>query len=121
AVHTQILLPRKGGGRVPAAELLMAAYGARHHIRRNALQHLHQEIALTKKKGSFTLEDSLVQLIHSGQIEREEALHCSIHPAVPAILLKSAAGSDPAGGVLARHEARDLSWTFMETTRPSAF
>ena len=93
AVHTQILLPRKGGGRVPAAELLMAAYGARHHIRRNALQHLHQEIALTKKKGSFTLEDSLVQLIHSGQIEREEALHCSIHPDDLDILLKSAAGS----------------------------
>src|SRR5262249_22856217 len=80
AVHTQILLPRKGGGRVPAAELLMAAYGARHHIRRNALQHLHQEIALTKKKGSFTLEDSLVQLIHSGQIERGEAQSRAIHP-----------------------------------------
>jgi twitching motility protein PilT len=91
AVHTQMLLPRKGGGRVPAAELLMAAYGARHHIRRNALQHLHQEIALTKKKGSFTLEDSLVQLIHAGQIEREEALHCSIHPDDLDILLKSAA------------------------------
>jgi twitching motility protein PilT len=91
AVHTQMLLPRKGGGRVPAAELLMVAYGARHHIRRNALQHLHQEIALTKKKGSFTLEDSLVQLIHSGQIEREEALHCSIHPDDLDILLKSAA------------------------------
>src|SRR5215469_5693506 len=91
AVHTQLLLPKKGGGRVPAAELLMVAYGARHHIRRNALQHLHQEIALTKKKGSFTLEDSLVQLIHSGQIEREEALHCSIHPDDLDILLKSAA------------------------------
>ena len=91
AVHTQILLPKKGGGRVPAAELLMVAYGARHHIRRNALQHLHQEIALTKKKGSFTLEDSLVQLIHSGQIDREEALHCSIHPDDLDILLKSSA------------------------------
>ena len=93
AVHTQVLLPRKGGGQVPAAELLMIAYGARHHIRRNALQHLHQEIALTKKKGSFTLEDSLVQLVYSGQIEREEALHCSIHPDDLDILLKSAASA----------------------------
>jgi twitching motility protein PilT len=93
AVHTQILLPRRGGGRVPAAELLMVAYGARHHIRRNALQHLHQEIALTKKKGSFTFEDSLVQLIHSGQIEREEALHCSIHPDDLDILLKASAAA----------------------------
>jgi len=93
AVHTQILLPKKGGGRVPAAELLMLGYGARHHVRRNALQHLHQEIALTKKKGSFTLEESLVNLIQSGQIERDEALLCSIHPDDLDILMKSSAAS----------------------------
>jgi len=93
AVHTQLLLPKKGGGRIPAAELLMVAYGSRHHIRRNALQHLHQEIALTKKRGSFTLEDCLVQLIHSGQIDREEALLCSLHPDDLDILLKSAASA----------------------------
>lgn len=91
AVHTQLLLPKKGGGRIPAAELLMVAYGARHHIRRNALQHLHQEIALTKKKGSFTLEECLAQLIHAGQIDREEALLCSIHPDDLDIILKSTA------------------------------
>ena len=39
AVMTQTMLPRVGGGRVPAAELLMVGYGARQHIRRNALQH----------------------------------------------------------------------------------
>jgi twitching motility protein PilT len=89
AVHTQILLPKKGGGRVPAAELLLVGYGARHHIRRNALQHLHQEIALTKKKGSFSLEDSLVNLVRQGHIEREDALLCAIHPDDLDILLKS--------------------------------
>jgi len=89
AVHTQILLPKKGGGRIPAAELLMVGYGARHHVRKNALQHLHQEIPLTKKKGSFTLEESLVNLIHSNQIDREDAQLCSIHPDDLDILLKS--------------------------------
>jgi len=93
AVHTQILLPKKGGGRVPAAELLIIGYGARHHVRRNALQHLHQEIPLTKKKGSFTLEESLVQLVRSGQIDREDALLCSIHPDDLDILLKSRSAS----------------------------
>jgi twitching motility protein PilT len=93
AVHTQILLPRKGGGRIPAAELLMVGYGARHHVRKNALQHLHQEIPLTKKKGSFTLEESLVNLIHSNQIDREDAQLCSIHPDDLDILLKSASAS----------------------------
>ena len=93
AVHTQILLPKKGGGRIPAAELLLVGYGARHHIRRNALQHLHQEIALTKKKGSFSLEESLVNLVRQGHIEREDALLCAIHPDDLDILLKSPSSS----------------------------
>jgi twitching motility protein PilT len=91
AVLTQILLASKNGGRLPAAELLMVAYGARHHIRRNQLQHLHQEIPLTKKKGSFTLEDSLVTMIRNGDIEKEDALLCAIHPDDLEILLKNEA------------------------------
>jgi len=91
AVLTQILLPTKTGRRMPAAELLMVGYGARHHIRRNNLQYLHQEIPLTKKRGSFTLEESLVTLIRSGEIEREDAQLCAIHPDDLNILLKSSA------------------------------
>jgi twitching motility protein PilT len=97
AVHTQILLPKKGGGRIPAAELLLVGYGARHHIRRNALQHLHQEIALTKRKGSFSLEESLVNLVRQGHIEREDALLCAIHPDDLDILLKSPASTTAHG------------------------
>jgi twitching motility protein PilT len=91
AVLTQILLPTKNRGRMPAAELLMVGYGARHHIRRNNLQYLHQEIPLTKKKGSFTLEESLVTLIRNGDIEKEDAQLCAIHPDDLNILLKSSA------------------------------
>lgn len=91
AVLTQMLLPSKNGGRLPAAELLMVGYGARHHIRRNNLQHLHQEIPLTKKKGSFTLEESLVTLLRNGDIEREEAQVCAIHPDDLEVLLKGTA------------------------------
>ncbi|MBV8049764.1 MAG: PilT/PilU family type 4a pilus ATPase [Acidobacteriaceae bacterium] len=80
AVLVQTLLPSKNGGRVPAAELLMIGYGARQHIRRNALQHLHQEITMTKNKGSFTLEESLVQLVNRGFVEREDAQIHAIHP-----------------------------------------
>jgi twitching motility protein PilT len=89
AVLTQILLPSKSGERFPAAELLMIGYGARQHIRRNALQHLHQEITMTKKKGSFALEESLVQLISKGHIDRDDALLCAIHPDDLDILLKT--------------------------------
>ena len=80
AVFTQILLPSKSGGRVPAAELLMVGYGAKSHIRRNALQHLHQEITITKKNGSFSLEESLVDLVAQGHIDREDALLHALHP-----------------------------------------
>jgi twitching motility protein PilT len=73
AVLTQTLLPRGGGGRVPAVELLMIGYGARQHIRKNALQHLHQEITMTKRSGSVTLEESLAQLVHKGMISADDA------------------------------------------------
>jgi twitching motility protein PilT len=79
-VLTQTLLPRKGGGRVAAAELLFVGYGARQHIRKNALQHLHQEIAITKKLGSVTLEESLARLAREGAVEVEEARARAAHP-----------------------------------------
>jgi twitching motility protein PilT len=73
AVYVQMLLPRVGGGRIPAAELLMVQYGARQHIRRNTLHHLHQEITITRKLGSFTLEEGLARQVKAGLIERSEA------------------------------------------------
>ena len=73
AVMTQTLLPRVGGGLVPAAELLMVGYGARQHIRRNALQHLNQEITITRRAGSFTLEESLAHLVKDGLVDWRDA------------------------------------------------
>ena len=79
AVMTQTLLPKVGGGLVPAAELLMVSYGARQHIRKNALQHMHQEMTITRKLGSFTLEESLAQLVKHGLIDRPTALARAAH------------------------------------------
>ena len=80
AMMTQQLLPRTGGGRVPAAELLMVGYGARQHIRKNALQHLHQEITITRKHGSITLEESLAGLVRAGLVDYREAQPRAGHP-----------------------------------------
>ncbi|MCC7184684.1 MAG: PilT/PilU family type 4a pilus ATPase [Acidobacteria bacterium] len=74
AVYVQTLLPRVGGGRVPAAQLLLVGYGARQHIRKNTLQHLHQEITISRKHGSFTLEECLARLVKTGLVERSDAL-----------------------------------------------
>ena len=81
AVFVQTLLPRPAGGRVPAGELLMVSYGARQHIRRNALQHLHQEITITRRLGSFSLEDCLARMVKAGQVSRDEAAVRALHPA----------------------------------------
>lgn len=79
AVLIQTLIPRAGGGRVPAVELLMVSYGARQHIRKDTLQHLHQEITMTRKAGSITREESLARLVKSGAITRAEAMARSGH------------------------------------------
>jgi twitching motility protein PilT len=80
AILVQTLMPKIGGGRVPAAELLMVGYGARQHIRKNAVHHLHQEITITRKHGSFTLEESLADLVRQGLVDRKDASTRAAHP-----------------------------------------
>ena len=80
AVLTQTLIRTLTGALVPAAELLMVSYGARQHIRKNALQHLHQEITITRKAGSFSFEESLARLVELGTIDRHEARLRAPHP-----------------------------------------
>jgi twitching motility protein PilT len=89
AILTQTLIPRRNGGRVPAAELLIVGYGARQHIRKNALQHLQQEITITHKQGSFTLEESLAQLVFQNDLAREDAMVRALHPQDLDVLLKA--------------------------------
>jgi twitching motility protein PilT len=80
AVLIQTLMPKTGGGRVPAAELLILGYGARQHVRKNALHHLHQEITISRKHGSFTLEEALTSLVRQGLVDRRDALTRAVHP-----------------------------------------
>ena len=80
AVMTQTLVPARVGGVVPVAELLMVSYGARQHIRKNALQHLNQEITITRKAGSFSLEESLARFVRNGTLERADAQLRAAHP-----------------------------------------
>jgi twitching motility protein PilT len=88
AILTQSLLPSRQGGRRVAAELLMVGYGARQHIRKNSLQNLHQEMTITRARGSFTLEESLAQLVREEVIDREEAQTRAAHPEMLKELLR---------------------------------
>jgi twitching motility protein PilT len=98
AVMTQMLVPTIGGGRIPAAELLVVGYGARQHIRKNALQHLHQEITITRRHGSFTFEESLAQLVRGGVLDVEEARARAIHRDELEGLLTGLGGMAPGAG-----------------------
>jgi twitching motility protein PilT len=80
AVLTQTLVPTATGALAPVAELLMVSYGARQHIRKHLLQHLHQEITITRKAGSFTFEESLAQLVTTGKLDVKEARVRAPHP-----------------------------------------
>ena len=80
AVFVQTLIPSRSGGRVPAAELLMLQYGARQHIRRNTLHQLHQEITVSRRYGSFTIEEGLARLVLAGHVDRAEAIQRVNHP-----------------------------------------
>ena len=93
AVFVQTLIPAISGGRVPAAELLLLQYGARQHIRRNALHHLHQEITISRRQGSFTLEECLARLVARGTIERADAALRAGHPEDFESALRSATAS----------------------------
>ena len=72
-VFVQLLAPRTGGGRVAAGELLVLGPGSRQHIRRNTLHQIHQEITMSRKQGSFTLEETLARLVKAGTLDRAEA------------------------------------------------
>jgi len=80
AVLTQTLVPTTSGALAPVAELLVVSYGARQHIRKNALQHVHQEITITRKAGSFTFEESLARLVANGSLDAKEARLRAPHP-----------------------------------------
>ena len=90
AVLTQSLIATRSGTLAPVAELLVVSYGARQHIRKNALQHLNQEITITRKSGSFTLEESLARLVHGGGLDRGEAMLRAAHPEELESLLRGA-------------------------------
>jgi twitching motility protein PilT len=80
AVISQRLVPRLGGGRVAAFEVLMANFAVRNIVRDGRTNQLRNIIATGSKDGMLTLEASLSSLITEGSISREEAISHSLFP-----------------------------------------
>jgi twitching motility protein PilT len=80
AVIAQRLIPRIGGGRVAAYEILMGTQGVSNLIREGKVRQLRNIIATGQRDGMCVLEQSLGNLVSNGIISLEEAKAASVHP-----------------------------------------
>jgi twitching motility protein PilT len=81
AIVHQRLLPRPGGGRAAAFEVLIANSAVRNLIREGKTNQLRNTILTGARDGMQTLEASLSFLVSQGWISREDAINQSLHPA----------------------------------------
>ena len=79
-VIAQRLVPRIGGGRVAAYEVLVATTGVANLIREGKVRQVRNIIATGVRDGMCVMEQSLGALIGNGVITLDEALAVSVHP-----------------------------------------
>ena len=75
AVLTQQLVPKKGGGRALAAELMIVTDAIRNLIRSGNTPQIANAVATSAAIGGQTMDQALVRLVRSGVIEKDDALH----------------------------------------------
>jgi twitching motility protein PilT len=79
-VVSQRLVPRIGGGRVAAFEVLLATFAVRNIVREGRTNQLRNIMATASGQGMLTLEQSLSGLVNAGVVDYEEALTHSLFP-----------------------------------------
>ena len=80
AVLSQTLVPRIGGGRIPACEIMLNNTAIKSTIREGKSHLLFSSIQLGMKEGMQTLDQSLASLVNAGIVSREEAMQKSSKP-----------------------------------------
>ena len=76
----QRLLPRIGGGRVAAFEVLVATSAVRNLVREGKTRQLRNSVSVGQKEGMVTLEASLSALVRAGTVAYDDAVARSLHP-----------------------------------------
>jgi len=74
AVLSQTLLPRIGGGRVAAFEIMLANSVIRRLIREEKIHEISASLEMGKLEGMHTLDQSLTDLVNNGIVSKEEAM-----------------------------------------------
>jgi twitching motility protein PilT len=80
AICSQRLIPALGGGRVPAAEILIANSAVRNIIREGKNYQLEAVIQTGAEAGMQSMDRTLVSLVHAGKISYEEAKNYAVDP-----------------------------------------
>lgn len=81
AVIAQQLIPRMGmGGRIPALEIMIVTSAVRNLIREAKTHQMPSVIETSGELGMQTMDASLAELVHRGEISHEEALTRCIDP-----------------------------------------
>lgn len=73
-VVSQRLLPRIGGGRIPAVEIMKATIAVRNLIRENKTHLIPGVIQTASEEGMISMEKALAQRIESGFVKYDDAL-----------------------------------------------
>lgn len=79
-IISQRLIPKITGGRVPAVEILLGTSAVASNIRDGKTHLIDSTIQTSKDVGMVTLEDSLGQLVKSGQVSLEVAKAFAVRP-----------------------------------------
>ncbi len=72
-IVSQRLIPRIGGGRIPAVEIMVASSAVRNLIRENKIHQLDLVINTSADVGMVSLNNSLAALVRNGDISIENA------------------------------------------------
>jgi twitching motility protein PilT len=80
AICSQRLIPTIGGGRIAAAEILVATPAVRNIIREGKTHQLDAVIQTGAEYGMQSMDKTLVNLIHEGTISYDEARNFAIDP-----------------------------------------
>ena len=77
---TKALLPKIGGGRVPAYEIMVATPAVRSLIRQNKSFQIASAMQTGKRQGMQLLDDALAELVRSGHVSMDNALAVANDP-----------------------------------------
>lgn len=88
-IVSQRLIPRIGGGLIPAVEVMIANSAIRNLIRENKVHEIDLVIETSFEQGMISLNRSLVNLARRGEITIENAMLYSLNPQELQTLLKA--------------------------------